>query len=241
MANFANYPQFLAEKDTFSIASEFNNFTTGQDGWTSLVVDGGTSVAVNDAAGGIATLTTAATDNNEVMVRSTTALFLPVAGKPLFCRVRFTHTEANTDDVNLFIGFASSAGANLLVDDGAGVRTSGSVFGIYKIDGGTVWRTHSRNGSTATDTVTQSSNNMTSGVYHELELQIQDFSANQCVVTYLLDGVYLRDNTSYANVIADRVSYSSLVVMNFVACYCKAGGATSEVPLVDWALAAQVR
>ena len=94
MANFTLYPGFLAEKDTFSIASDFHNFATGQDGWTSLVVDGGTSVAVNDARGGILTVTTGATDNNEAMIRSTTQLFLPTAGRPSFARALDEDSQA---------------------------------------------------------------------------------------------------------------------------------------------------
>ena len=166
MANFANYPSFLAEKDTFSISSDFPNFATGTDGWTSLVVDGGTSVAVNDAVGGILTVTTGATDNNEAMVRSTTEMFLAAAGKPMFCRVRLSWVEANTDDGNIFVGFASAAAANLLVDDGAGVRVTGSIFGICKFDGETVWRGYSRNGATNfTSTASGRTNNGTSGTY----------------------------------------------------------------------------
>lgn len=240
MANLTNYPQFLAEKDTFSLASDFTHFATGQDGWTSLVADAGTSVAVNDARGGILTLTTAATDNNEVMVRSTTELFLPTAGRPAFCRARINLTQANTDDANFFFGFASAAGANLLVDDGGDPRTSGSIFGIYCSDGDTVLHAYSRNGSTATDTATTISNTDASGVYREWELHICEFSTTQCVVTFLVDGVYLRDDTTYANVIEHRVNYASLTEMHF-AIYCKAGSANSETPLVDWAIAAQAR
>ena len=78
----------------------------------------------------IITLTTGATDNNEAMVRSTTELFLPTAGRPAFARARINIVQANTDDVNFFFGFASAAGANLLVDDGGDPRTTVSIFGI---------------------------------------------------------------------------------------------------------------
>ena len=239
--NFNIIPGFLAEKDSFVLSSDFPNFATGTDGWTSLVVDAGTSVAVGDAAGGIAALATGATDNNEAMLRSTNALFLPAAGKPMFCRVRINLTEVNTDDANIFVGFASSAGANLLVDDGAGIRTTGSIFGIAKFDGDTVWRGVSRNGTTTTNTASSMSDNMTSGVYAELEVRIEEFTTTQCVVTFLVDGTYLRDDTTFANVITHRVAYSGLTVMNFVACYIKAGGANSEVPNVDWAVGSGVR
>ena len=241
MANVTQYPSFLEHKDCFGIASDFHNFATGQEGWTSLVVDGGTSAAVSDARGGILTLTTGATDNNEVMVRSTTELFLPTAGRPAFCRARINLTQANTDDANFFFGFASAAGANLLVDDGADPRTSGSIFGIYCSDGDTVLHAYTRNGSTSTDTATTVSNTDASGVYREWELHICEFSTTHCVVVFLVDGYELRDDTTYANVIEHRVAYASLTEMHFVAGYCKAGSANSETPLIDWAVAAQTR
>lgn len=241
MANFTMYPGFLAEKDTLSLASDFHNFTTAQDGWTSLVADATTSAAVGDARGGILALATGATDNNEAMVRSTNEIFLPTASRPSFCRARINLTEANTDDANFFFGFASAAGANLLVDDGGDPRTSGSIFGIYKSDGDTVWHCYSRNGTTSTDTTTTIANHMASGTYQELEVRIEEFSTTQCVVTFLVDGLYLRDDTVYAYPVTHRVAYASLTEMNFVACYIKAGSANSEVPNVDWAIAAQVR
>ena len=239
--NVALYPGFLAEKDTFSLASDFPNFATGTDGWTSLAADGSATVSVGDARSGIVALVTGATDNNEAMLRSTNELFLPTAGRPAFGRVRLNLTEVNTDDANLFFGFASAAGANLLVDDGAGPRTSGSIFGIYKVDGGTVWRTITRNGSDSTDTISITSNDMTSGTYLDLEVHICEFNTLQCVVTFLVNGLYLRDNTSFNNPISHRVSYASLTEMNFVPCYIKAGSANSETPNVDYAVGAQAR
>lgn len=241
MANYTLYPGFLAEKDTFSLGSDFLNFATGTDGWTSLVVDAGTSVASGDTRGGVVILTTAATDNNEAMIRSTNELFLPTAGRPSFCRARINLTEVNTDDANFFFGFASAAGADLLVDNGGGVRTTGSIFCIYKIDGGTVWRCTTRNASDVTDTISTMANAMTTGTYQELEIRIEEFTTAQCVVTFLVDGVYLRDNTSFNNVITHRVAYASLEEMNFVAAYIKAGSANSETPRTDWAIAAQAR
>jgi hypothetical protein len=240
MANLTEYPSFLSEKNTFSLASDFHNFATGQDGWTSLVVDAGTSAAVNDARGGILTLTTAATDNNEVMVRSTTELFLPTTSRPMFCRARINLTQANTDDANFFFGFGSAMAADFLVDNGGDPRTTGSIFGITCSDGDTVLHAFTRNGATATDTATTISNTDATGVYREWEVQVQEFSATQCLVTFLVDGYYLRDDTVYANVIEHRVLYASLTEMNF-GIYCKAGSANSETPLIDWAIAGQAR
>ena len=229
MANFANYPGFLAEKDTFSLASDFPNFATGTDGWTSLAADGGATVAVGDARGGIVTLTTAATDNNECMLRSTNELFLPAAGRPMFGRVRMSHVEAFTDDANLFFGFASAAGINLMVDDAGGVRASGSIFGIYKIDGGTVWRCRSRNGTETTDTVSTS----TAGgaTYQTLGVEIIDLSTLSVDIVYTLNGSRLKNADGYD--IVHTLLIASSTEMNVV--YgIKNGGATLETLVADY-------
>lgn len=241
MPNLTLLPGFLAEKDTFALSSDFTNFATGTDGWTSLAADSGASVTVGDARGGIAALVTGATNNNEVMLRSTNELFLPTAGRPAFCRALLNLTEVATDDANAFFGFASAAGADLLVDDAGGPRTTGSIFGIYKIDGGTVWRCITRNGSDYTDTVCVQTSDMTAGEYADLEIYIRESTSTHCVVTFKVNGDYLRDNTSWANPVEHRVAYASLTEMHFVALYAKAGSANSETPYVDWAIAAQAR
>ena len=231
-------PQWAKEIDDYGIFSDFTHFATGQDGWTSLVVDGGSSASVSDGVRGTLAIVTGATDENEADVRTTTELFLGAAGKPLWGRGRIQFTDVNTDDGNIFFGFANALAANMLVDAGAGMRTSGSILAIYKIDGGTVWRCHSRDNSAATDTVSTTTAGGSS--YVELGIEAVEYSTLAANIIFTVDGNPLRDTNG--NVITHRWLYASLTEMNFGA-YAKTGDATpSSLTLnVDWMGAGQVR
>jgi hypothetical protein len=119
------------------------------------------------------------------------------------------------------------------------MRTTGMIFGVMKLEAEAEWRLFTRNGATATNTLSLTTANMTSGVYADIELFIVEYSTLSCEVTARVDGMYLRDANGV--VITHRVLYASGTEMNFVPCYVKTGSAASEVPLVDWACAVQAR
>ena len=136
-----------SRRDTFGIWSDFVNFVTAQDGWTSLAADTNASVTIDaDGVGGIAVLNTGdATDNNEAALFTTQELFLAAAGKPIYAAARIQYTEANTNVSNVAFGLADIFGdANTLLDNGAGPAASFYGAMIYKVDGSTVWRAHPR-------------------------------------------------------------------------------------------------
>jgi hypothetical protein len=209
--------------------NDFNNLATGADGLTTLVADAGTSVAAGDARAGIAVITTGATDNNEAMVRTTNELWIFRTDTPSLGRTSLQFTEAATDDANVFFGFASAAGANLLVDDGAGVRTSGCIACLYKVDGGTVWRCHSRNGATANDTA--STTTAGGAAYQDLEVEFHEGDGTNVTVVYRVNGSLLKDSNGFP--IRHQVPIASATEMH-LAVYAKAGGANSEVVNVDF-------
>ena len=237
-----DYEEILFAKDTFHIFTHWHNFTTGQDGWTSLAVDAGTSVAVNDAVGGRVTLTTGATDNNEADVRTTTEIFLVADNTPLRFECRAQYTEANTDDANVMHGFMSALAANSLVDDGAGVRTTGNYFVFFKIDGGTTWQVRSRNG---TETETNDTGITAGGAnYQKFKIEIDNQGSGTSVeVKFYIDAggglgwQRCRDATTLVP-ITHTILVASSTEMN-AGHYVKAGGANSEVLLVDYTDAAQ--
>jgi hypothetical protein len=207
------------------------------DQWTKLVVDAGSSVAhLGDGVPPTVLLTTGATDNNECMLRSTNESFLMAADKPIFGSVRLQYAEANTDDANIFCGFINAAGANLMVDDGAGPKTSASGFGIYKVDGGTVWRCFSSKG--ATQTTTASTKTAGGTAYQVLEFMAQPINPTDLEVSFWVDGVLLVDTNN--NIIKHTVVFASATEMHFVPCYVKAGGATSETPEVSSVYSSQL-
>lgn len=227
----------LRAKYDFSVFDDFHWLVTAHT-WTTLVADTTPTVTVGDARGGICALFTDTTDNNEVAIRTTAEIFKPTADRPMYGVASIQYSENDTNKANVFVGFASAIGANLLVDNGAGVRTSGSVFCIYKVDGGTVWRCHTRNGSDYTDSI--SSTTAGGSAYQQLEIIVEEFSSTHCVVTFKVDGAYLRDATTNA-VIEHRVAYASNTEMHFGVYAKSGGGAGGETVNVDWAAAGQVR
>lgn len=234
MSKIATRPPEFDRRDTFLLFDHFTHLVTG-DVWTTLVGDTTPTVTVGDARGGIVTLFTDTTDNNEVAIKTTKELFLPADGKPMWGAGRIQYAENDTNKANVFFGFCSALAADTLVDNGAGVRTSGSIAAIYKVDGGTVWRCHTRDNSGATDTVST----LTAGgsSYQELEVELAEFSSTQCVVTFKVDGQYLRD--SNGRVIEHKMAYASLTEMNFGLYVKTGGGAGGETLNCDWLAAAQ--
>jgi len=240
MANVARRPVEYANKDIVSIFDHFTWFVTAHL-WTSLAADGGASVAVGDAASGVVVLTSGGTDNNEACIRTTNELFLGAAGKPFSGVAKIQYSEAATDAANVLVGFVSALAANTLVDDGGGVRTSGSVFAVFKKDGETEWRLHTRNGSTYTEAL--SSTTAGGSGYQEIEIFVDEYSTTECVVTAKVNGDWLKYAVSAGEgiagqVISHRVAYSSLTEMNF-GVYVKCGTSASQVVNVDLAGAAQ--
>ncbi len=227
MGNVARFPVELAQADNMTFFDHWRFFTTVHNGWTSLVADAGAAATVGDAANGILAIGTGAVDNNEAAVRTTAELFLVAAGKPLWGASFIQFAEAATNAANIFVGFANAAGANLLVDNGAGPIVTGNVVGIYKVDGETVWRAVQRNGTDVT--ITQSTQTAGGATYQLLEIEIAELSTTQMVVTYKVDNVRLKDAMGLD--IEHRTNIASATEMNFVAGYVKAGATTTAETL----------
>lgn len=208
MANFAYMPADLANADhTLALYDDFTWFVTAHN-WTSTLTDSGTaSITAGTTDVSLAASDGTVADNDEAYVATTNAAFLPAAGRNLYFETKIKFTEANTDDANVAAGLASSVAANLIVDDGAGMRASGTVFAIYKVDGGTAWVCVSRNGSTAyTNT---SGTTRSSGSYQTLGIEIVELLSTTCTVTFKVDGQILRDATT-GQPIRHQILYSGL-------------------------------
>lgn len=199
MPNIARMPtQWLESVGNVSLFDDFISEPLANLLYLTTATDTGTAV-VTDAVGGILSITPSdgtVADNDEIYVSTINEVFLCGAGKALEAKARIQYTEANTDDLNLFFGFGSAFGANFLVDDGDGPRTSGNIIGIYKVDGGTVWRCVTRWGSTTSVTDTVSTTTAGGSAYQTLEVSIADGgSVGTSVVSFRVDGQELKDST----------------------------------------------
>lgn len=223
----------------FELFDDFLAYTDTQL-WTKTDGDAGASVAVDgDGVGGLLTLTTGATDNNEAYIETTNELFKIVAGKEIELEARLTFTEANTDDANVAFGVIDAPGANTLVDDGAGLKTTASGAAIFKVDGGTVWKTFSSKSTTQTITTSKTT---AGGAYQTLKILIRPRDLVTADVTFFVDGAQLQDTNSSAGQpdISHSITYSSATEMA-VFCGVKAGGANSEVVNLDYIRVTAVR
>lgn len=165
----------LWDLDTFYIFEDFWADQTDLT-WIDTITDTGT-VLINDAAGGIVTLTPSdgtVADNDEVYLFTANELFLFLAKRNLYARCRLNFVETAAGIYNAMFGFANAPAANLIVDDGAGLRASGSILALEKRDGETAWRLTTRNGSTVTSTLSTASTTMVAGQYQVLEVQAED-------------------------------------------------------------------
>jgi hypothetical protein len=211
--NLVDLHDALIKRRTISIWDDFTWYVTAHN-WTTVVSDSGT-VAVGDAAGGIIVLTPSdgtVADNDEAYLKSTNEVFLIANNKPLLAEARVQFTEANTDDANIFFGVADAIGANTLVDDGAGMKTSFSGAAIYKVDGGTVWKCISS--KSTTQTISTSLTTAGGATPQTLRIEIRPVTSTVAEVTFWVDGVQLRESTSRGEApIKHQLTYTSATEM----------------------------
>jgi hypothetical protein len=160
----------LWDLDTFYV---FSDFSRKQDDleWVDTITDTGT-VLMGDNVAGIAVLTPSdgtVADNDEVYLASANELFKLLPKRPIYGRCRLQFTETASGIYNAAFGFANAVAADLILDNGAGLRASGSIIAIEKRDGETTWRLTTRNGATVTSTLST----MTAGGANDQELEIE--------------------------------------------------------------------
>jgi len=206
--------------------------------WTDTSGDSGAAWSVASATGGVATGVTGATDNNEAYLHSTAGQFKLANDKPLTAEAYLQFAEANTDAANVFFGLADAIGANTLVDDGGGMKTSFSGAAFYKVDGELNWRVIYSNGATQTIVELNAENSYdrlakTAGGAAYQQLRIELSPRNNAV-----DAKFFIDGTLVYKMSGKSISSATLMDAGFGV---KAGSSNEETLNVDYALAYQLR
>lgn len=207
-------------------------------GFVDTVTDAGT-VTMGDAVGGVAVLypsDSAVGDNDEAYFASPNEVFKLAAGKPLYAAARLQFAEANTDDANIFFGFGSAFAANFIVDNGAGMRVTGDIVGIYKVDGGTKWICISQVNGTAVTTTSATTAGGSS--YIKAEVEVVDHDSSGGYATFRINNEFLKDTNG--NIIRHAVPYASATEMQ-VGFGVKNGSTNAETLNVDYVVAVQQR
>lgn len=228
----------ITKDDVVIIQDDFCYDQIDTAGFVDTVSDAG-AVTMGDAVGGVAVLypsDSAVGDNDEAYFASPNEVFKLAAGKPLYAKARIQFAEANTDDANIFFGFANAFAADLIRDNGAGMRTTGDIVGIYKVDGGTKWICISQVNGTAVTTTSATTAGGSSYVKAEIEVTERDGSNG--LASFKIDNDYLRD--SNGNIIRHTVPYASATEMQ-IGFGVKNGGTNAEALNVDYVAAVQQR
>lgn len=191
--------------------------------------DGTPTIGPTDAANGVLSIASGATDNDSSSVATVKKGWLFAANKPLWFEAAFSLTEANTDDANLFVGLASVVDKTIMQNNGAGVIANFDGAGWYKVDGDL----HLRFG---TSKATAQVLNATAGVF---------VSGTSYRVGFIFDpaGGTTGSITPYLNgtaLTAHAITLSGLTAMALVL-NAKAGGSNAETLLVDWVQILAVR
>lgn len=222
----------LLKRGTHGFLEEWNTYSSG--GMFTTTTGGSGAATVGSAPFGILTLApTDSTLNREVYVATTNALFLFQNNKNISIEAYLQFSEANTNKANIAFGLMSAIGAASMADTTGEPKASFSGAVIYKVPGGTVWKTASSVGTT--NNVSVSNKTAGGSAYHVLRIDIEPVSSTIAEVTYFVDDVQLQLATGRVgqNLIKDQLTYTSALNMQLFVC-CKNGSTTPETLLVDY-------
>lgn len=238
MPRLNRFTKALWDLDTFYVFGDFGPKQSDLD-WVDTITDTGT-VLMGDAKGGVAVLTPSdgtVADNDEAYLASANALFLFADGCPLYAKARVKFSEVTATVANVAFGLQNAVGANSILDDGAGLKVSGSTLGVYKVDGSAVWKCVSACNGVAT--VSTSTKAAVAGNWYTLEIQAIDYDGVTMTVSFHVDGEVLRDSAGLP--IRHSVAVANAALMQAFAGVKLGANTNNDTLSVDYIYAAQLR
>ena len=232
MSNISRYTSALFDKDTMYV---FSHFTSDQADTEAVdtVTDSG-SVAMGDVAGGTVVLTPSdgsVVDNDEAYLATPNENFIFRTNNAIYGAARVKFSEVTAAKLNWAFGFQNAVGADSIIDDGGGLKVSGSTLGIYAIDGGTnLLRVVSACNGVATVTITNKT--VVAGTWYYLEIICGDSDGVTMPVNFKVDGEFLKD--ANGNIIKHTVPIANATEMSMFL-GAKLGASTNNDTLTaDW-------
>ncbi len=233
---------------TMLLFDDFQEYVSGASngsGWTSVLA-GSAAVAVNDGVGGLLSMTCVdSVANRECYVKGSHQLFKFVNNQPFMGEWFIQYSEANVNKANIAVGFMSAVGAASMADTTGEPKASFSGAVIYKVPGGTQWKTASSVGTTmggSGGTAQQSDTTAGGAAFTRLRIEVMPVSSTLAEVTYFVDGNQLKVAGGRPGVtkIKDQLTYTgSLFFAPFM--MVKNGSTTAETLLVDYVGCEQLR
>jgi len=205
---------------------------TADDQWTIVEDDGaGGTDAMQDAAGGIYKHFCDGDDNDEAYLLSTNECWKIAAGKSLWFECRAAFTEGNTNDMNWALGLSDQAGANMIVDNGAGPAASYDGCAFWNLENALTVSFETSNA--ATQSTATSCGSHVSGTFANYGFWVRTESASDtvAVVTPYVNG------TAYT---ARNITLAGLEEMHFFI-GVKSDGNAEEAFSIDYLKIVQIR
>lgn len=212
-------------------------------GWAAYLPNSG-NVKVADGQAGILTLTPSDANgtpaqSDEAYFYNSVQTFQPSAGYPLYLEALIQYTEANVNQAGIFFGLASGVyGGGLISSAAAGIRSSGTVVGLYKTAGSTVWSVISQNGINVVVNTSTCPAGLTA--YQKLNVEILDVIAGNATVVFRVDGQLLRDTNNPTLPIKQNLVLTNDLICSLVA-GVKNGSSSMETLNIDYLAAVQSR
>ncbi len=222
---------------------DFQGFLTAQSGsnWTVVTAVDGT-VLMNDEAAGVVTIangTATIGDNEDCYLAHEPESFLPAANKPIRFETRLKFSEVSTNTCNVIAGLTDGVAANLLVNDGAGPKTSGTTLAFFKKDGNLNWHVHVSLSTTQTSVELTAANSLDkvahpagSSSYARLRIEFEPKNSTAGDVIFYIDDVPVYKFTDW--VFTSATEQQAVVG-------CKGGTAAAMSVLVDYVECYQAR
>lgn len=212
---------------------DFQGFLTATSTakYTVVTAVDGTVTQIDAAGGGVAIKSAAASasGNEDCYLAREAETFKPAADKPLSFGALVQATEDDVNQNNLIVGLTDGVAADLLVNDGAGPKTSGTTLAFFKKDGGLNWWIHASLSTTQTSVELTAANSLdkvahvgSGSAKQLLEIDFIPKNSTQADVIYKIDGVAVYKLT-------DWVFTSATDVQAVVG--CKDGDASDEVTI----------
>lgn len=233
-------PQALLDsRMCHGFVDDFQGFltATSTDKYTVVTAVDGTVLQIDAAQGGVAIKSAAASaaGDEDCYLAREAETFKPAANKPLVFEALVQATEDDTNQNNLYVGLADAVAADLLVSAGAGPKTSGSMLGFYKVDGGLNWNivasvstTQTLVELTAANSVDKTAHVGSGSAKQRLRIECLPKTSALADVLYYIDDVLVYKLTDW--------TYTSVTDMQAVV-GCKDGDAGDEVTINCYSLA----
>lgn len=213
---------------------------TSTDKYTVVTAVDGTVLQIDSAPGGVAikSAVASASGNEDCYLVREAEAFKLADDKPLYFKAIVQATEDDVNQNNLFVGLTDGAAANLLVDNGAGPKTSGNTLCFFKVDGGLNWHVYGRDDAdsdvfsvelTAANSLDKKAHIGSGANKQMLEIEFLPKSSTLADVVFYIDGVEVYKRTDW------RYSGSATDIQAVVG--CKDGDAGDEVTINCYYLA----